>query len=314
MACSAGRATGPTGNWRCGTAGGTRAGAGRPADGQLRAQRLERAGRPGPQVAGQAAAAADAGRGPVPGGLPLPAGAGPDRPAGAAAAAARGRGWSASATRSSTAASSSRPTTPTWPASSSTSPVRWAIDEPAPARPPRRGCSSRSTPSGSWSRSTATSACSVDGAGAGRPRGAGDPRRPAAGRRRADEPRGSTIVAAGPAADRGRRAADLQGLRRPDRRRSHVLCAGLPDAPSSRLLGVHRRCSIYRLQRQAERPGLTRPAPESSRSGVGAGRFREARRRVSWRSAGPPRTARNLAVCPIQYRPAASEWDAEEVS
>ena len=68
----------------------------------------------------------------------------------------RGRAWSASATRSSTAATSSRPTTPRWPVSSSRPAVRWAIDNLHRLAPPG-GMLISINPERLWSRSIATS-------------------------------------------------------------------------------------------------------------------------------------------------------------
>src|SRR5262249_30112772 len=108
---------------------------------------------------------------------------------------------------------------------------------------------------------------------------------------------------------------DLQGLRRGDR------CARrpvrhVPDAPSPRLLGVHRCLLDLRLQRKTERPRMMRAASRE-RSGKGAASlsyFGAAVERLScWKSRRPKRTDR-IPAANTQYRAVANEWDAEEVS
>ncbi len=92
-------------------------GALRPADGELQLQRLVRPSRPGAAGAGAAVAAEDAGGRPLRPGPAVPHGARPGR-APRRPSRRGGRGRSARRTPNSTGHSSSRRTTPTWPATS----------------------------------------------------------------------------------------------------------------------------------------------------------------------------------------------------
>ena len=93
-------------------------GALRPADGELRPQRLDGPGRPGAPDPGPADVPPDPGGRPVRPGPAVPARAGPLSRGPPRPSRPRGRGRSGSATPSSTAPSSSRRTTPRWPATS----------------------------------------------------------------------------------------------------------------------------------------------------------------------------------------------------